>query len=70
MSVDQLLSFGRGIGMAVVTGIGIALLFLSPLLLVGWRLHQRRKTYKAEALDPFAEMPMRPPGESIRKKLE
>ncbi|MEO7701893.1 MAG: nuclease-related domain-containing protein [Opitutus sp.] len=55
---------------AVITGGGIAFLFALPLFLVGWGLHRRRKKYKAEATDPFVEMPLRPPGESLRKKIE
>lgn len=70
MTTSQLLEIIGGIIMALAMGVGIALLFGSPLVVVGWLLHRRRKNYKAEALDPFTEMPLRPPGESLRKKIE
>lgn len=60
----------RALGSSLGTGLGIGLLFLSPLLLVGWWLNARRKKYRAASLEPFTEMPLRPPGESLRKKLE
>lgn len=70
MTSNQLLAIGQQIMGALATGGGMALLFMLPIVIVGWRLHLRRKRYKAEALDPFTEMPLRPPGESLRKKLE
>ena len=67
---DILLNAGRQIFQGLFTSVGITLLFALPLFVVGWGLHRRRKRYKAEAVDPFVEMPLRPPGESLRKKIE
>lgn len=50
--------------------VGVVLLALLPMLAVVWLLHVRRKRYRAEASEPFTEMPLRPPGESTRLKLE
>lgn len=54
--------------------LGLSLLLVLPLLapmfLLGWLLHRRKRRFRAEALDPFVEMPLRPPGESTRQQLE
>lgn len=47
-----------------------AALFLVPFLLIAVWLNQRRKKFKAEALEPFTELPLRPPGESLRLKID
>lgn len=41
-----------------------------PLLPLVWILHRRKKAYKAEAADPFTQLPLRPPGESLRLRIE
>jgi hypothetical protein len=41
-----------------------------PLFLVGWFLHRKKARHKAEAAEPFTELPLRPAGESVRLKLE
>lgn len=43
---------------------------LGPLLVVGWFLHRRKKRYKEQALEPFIRLPLRPPGESLRLKID
>jgi hypothetical protein len=70
MTADDLVKVARHLAGAVASGAGISLLALSPMILVGWRLYRRKVDYKAEAIDPLTEMPMRPPGESLRIKLE
>lgn len=35
---------------------------LGPLFVVGWFLHRKKKQYKAQALEPFTRLPLRPPG--------
>jgi len=51
---------------SIVTGA----VFLTPLGILVWRLNKRRERYKAEAIEPFRELPLRPPGESLRRKIE
>ena len=46
------------------------LIGFGPLTFVFYRLAQNRKRYDEKAIDPFTEMPLRPPGESTRLKLE
>ncbi len=41
-----------------------------PLLPLVWILHRRKKVYKSEAEDPFTQLPLRPPGESLRLRIE
>lgn len=70
MTADELIKVARHVAVVVASGGGISVLALSPMIVVGWRLHRRKLSYKAEAIDPLTEMPMRPPGESLRTKLE
>jgi hypothetical protein len=48
----------------------LPLVFFLPLAALGWVLHSKRKRYKAEAHEPFTQLPLRPPGESLREHLE
>jgi hypothetical protein len=48
----------------------IVALFVLPLGVIGWRLHRRKKAYLAEADEPFTELPLRPPGESVRLRID
>ena len=43
---------------------------LGPLVFVGWLLHRKKARHKAEAAEPFTELPLRPAGESVRLELE
>jgi Nuclease-related domain len=52
------------------TGVVAAIVFGLPVIFIGWLLHLRRRRYRAEAHEPFTEMPLRPPGESLRLKIE
>lgn len=45
-------------------------LFLGPLFILGAVANHRRKRYKASADDPFTDQPLRPPGESLRLRIE
>lgn len=51
-------------------GIATAVVFLIPFFLIAVWLNHRRKKFRAEALEPFTELPLRPPGESLRLKIE
>lgn len=46
------------------------LFFLGPLFIIGTISHRRRKRYKAYADEPFTDEPLRPPGESLRLRIE
>lgn len=48
---------------AIVVGI-------APPAITLYVLKRRKQRYHEEALEPFTEMPLRPPGESTRQKLE
>ena len=54
----------------VFRGTGTAIIFVVPFMTVAWWLSRRRTRFRAEALDPFTELPLRPPGESLRLKIE
>src|SRR3954468_9770328 len=54
----------------VFNGVAAGILFMLPLFFIGWHLHRRRRRFKEYALDPFTELPLRPPGESLRLKIE
>jgi Nuclease-related domain len=45
-------------------------LFSLPILIVTATIVYRRRSYKAEAKEPFTDLPLRPPGESSRLKGE
>ena len=70
LNMDLLPQIGRAILQSVLTNLTVAIAFVLPLFIVGWRLQRCRKKYRAEATEPFTELPLRPPGESLRKKLE
>lgn len=70
MTEQQLYTIGRELIGTMAIAAGIALVSAVPIFLVGWHLHHRRKKFRAQSLEPFTEMPLRPPGESLRKKIE
>lgn len=52
-------------------GMGLVFaLFFGPFLVLCYFAHRRRQRYRAEAEAPFTRLPMRPPGESLRLKIE
>lgn len=51
-------------------GVFVALLFNFPLIYALLRIRRVRRCYKAAANDPFKELPLRPPGESLRLKID
>lgn len=67
MKLDQL--FGS-LGSQVLNGAFILLVCFAPLFALMVIVHFRRKRFKADYLEPFTEMPLRPPGESLRIKIE
>lgn len=44
--------------------------FFGPVLAIGWVANKRKARYKAEADEPFTDQPLRPPGESLRLRIE
>lgn len=56
--------------MSILSPLLWMLLFCVPLLLVGWRVAVAKAAYKAEAEEPFTDLPLRLPGESTRKRAE
>ena len=67
MKLDQL--FGS-LGSQLISGAFILLVCFAPLFVLMVIVHFRRKRFKADYLEPFTEMPLRPPGESLRLKIE
>lgn len=56
---------------APLPGLFLAILvFSGPVLVIGWIANKRRIRYKAEAEEPFTDQPLRPPGESLRLRIE
>lgn len=51
-------------------GAGLAILFTSPLAIVLWCVTRVRKEFCASEEEPFRELPLRAPGESLRIKME
>lgn len=60
----------RAFAYPVFTGAGAVVLFLGPFFGIAVFLHRKRKRFRAEALEPFTLLPLRPPGESLRLKIE
>lgn len=56
----------RGFVWPIVVGT----LFLLPLLVLAAMLHRMKKAYRAMAAEPFTQLPLRPPGESLRLAIE
>ncbi len=52
------------------SGVAAVVVFALPLFGLGWYLHRRRRKFREQVLDPFTELPLRPPGESLRLKIE
>lgn len=48
----------------------VAVIFLLPFFAVALILTRRKKAYLAAAHEPFTQLPLRPPGESLRLRLE
>jgi nuclease-like protein len=57
-----------GIGVAISAGLG--LLFSAPLLFLLWKSGRLRRQYQRATDQPFTELPLRPPGESVRLRIE
>jgi hypothetical protein len=63
---DALLKLASGVAGGVALGLFLSL----PLVvLIAW-VHRRKKRYKAEREDPFTDLPLRPPGESLRLRID
>jgi hypothetical protein len=45
-------------------------LFVLPVVAIGVVLQRRKRQYSEEAVEPFTELPLRPPGESLRLKID
>lgn len=53
-----------------VVPIAVAFAFMLPAVIVALVLLRRKKIYQAAADEPFTSLPLRPPGESLRLKIE
>jgi hypothetical protein len=53
-----------------VLNLMLGTLVLLPIIILGWALYRRKRKFRAATLDPFTDMPLRPPGESTRQKIE
>lgn len=67
MTVETLL---RNLSAEIAHGLGLAGLFLLPFAVIVLLARRQRNRLRAMAEDPFTEMPLRPPGESLRLKIE
>jgi hypothetical protein len=70
MTLSSLPHLAQQLLSAILSGAGIAVLFSLPFAVLAWLLNVRRRKFRAESLEPFTEMPLRPPGESLRLKIE
>jgi hypothetical protein len=50
--------------------IAILAVFAAPIFIVGYIMLRRKRRLDQETREPFTELPLRPPGESLRLKLE
>lgn len=55
---------------SLLTPIIVGAAFLAPMLLMVAMLHRMKKEYRARATEPFTQLPLRPPGESLRLAIE
>jgi hypothetical protein len=56
---------GNVLGQVVVT-----LIMVVPAMMIALLVYRRRKEYRAAASEPFTQLPLRPPGESVRIAIE
>jgi len=56
--------------LAFVQRLLLASAAMVPVAFVAWRLARQRRVYDEATLPPFTELPLRPPGESVRERLE
>src|SRR5882757_11284895 len=54
----------------VVGALVLSVIFFSPVIILAWWLHRSRERSKAEMLEPFTTLPLRPPGESLRLEID
>lgn len=57
-------------GSRVVGIVLVLLVAFAPTFFVASILHREKKKYRAKADEPFTQLPLRPPGESLRLKIE
>lgn len=65
-----MLEFARKIVETSFNSAAAVLLFLLPLFAIALGLRRRRRRFHAEVMEPFTEIPLRPPGESLRLKID
>ena len=66
----KMVEFLRATISGLFSGAAAFALFAFPLFLIGWYLQWRQRKFRAQVLDPFTELPLRPPGESLRLKID
>jgi hypothetical protein len=64
------MNFLQSLAGELVAPFFIALAFMSPLVAVAVALARKKRAYKEKAHEPFTQLPLRPPGESTRLKIE
>jgi hypothetical protein len=60
----------RDLVTSIVGRVMLTAVFMLPLFAVVWLAVRRRKQFRETALEPFTDMPLRPPGESLRLKIQ
>jgi Nuclease-related domain len=67
MTIDSML---RTIVTSVAAPLLIVVAFCLPMIVIGLLLFRKKRMYRAEANGPFTQLPLRPPGESLRLFIE
>lgn len=57
------------VGAALIRDGALMVLLSLPFAAVGWLLHRRKSRLETEANEPFTDLLLRPPGESLRLKV-
>jgi hypothetical protein len=55
---------------AFVSPVTLVIAFTLPMAVLIWKLLRLQKAYKGAAIEPFTQLPLRPPGESLRLRIE
>jgi hypothetical protein len=67
MKLDALL---HSFGTTVIGGVLSMFLGFAPFAVMMWTIVRRKRQFRAEFLEPFTDLPLRSPGESLRLKID